>query len=142
MDHLTSTFTLFDLPWRNGDYHRTTFNVTASWKKEIPSLSSKSSYCVKAQHLADVKFEHCVYIANESSRVQSHVFAPSKVDLNQTPLAFARVGYGYLGYIGDVNTETMTTLIIIDLVNWKLKNPSKVKKRMKESRKKEDRMNE
>ena len=110
-------FEKWGLPWKMGDYHRTTFVLNPS----IPQLSNHlanlmTSYSMKAVHLKGVNAEDVLYAPTEDSRVQSHVFAPSPVDLSQVPVAYTRIGDGFLGYIGDVNAEDESTNVILAML--------------------------
>jgi hypothetical protein len=110
-------FTKWGLPWKMGDYHRTTFVL----KPSNPQLSSQlanltMSYSMKAVHLKGVKAEDVLYVPTEDSRVQSHVFAPSPVDMSHVPVAYTRIGDGFLGYIGDVNAEDESTSVILAML--------------------------
>jgi hypothetical protein len=110
-------FEKWGLPWKMGDYHRTTFVLNPS----IPQLSNHSanlmtSYSMKAVHLKGVKAEDILYASTEDSRVESHVFAPSPVDPSHVPVAYTRIGDGFLGYIGDVNAEEGSTSVILAML--------------------------
>lgn len=110
-------FEKWRLPWKMGNYHRTTFVLNPS----IPQLSSHSaslmtSYSMKAVHLRGVNAEDILYAPTEDSRVESHVFAPSPVDLSHVPVAYTRIGDGFLGYIGDVNAEEESTSVILAML--------------------------
>jgi hypothetical protein len=110
-------FKKWGLPWKMGDYHRTNFVLNPS----IHQLSGRSanlptSYSMKAVHLEGVKAEDVLYAPTEDSRVQSFVFPPSKVDLSGVPVAYTRIGGGFLGYVGDVNAEKESTSVILAML--------------------------
>ena len=110
-------FRKWGLPWKMGDYHRTTFVLNSS----IGQLSNHSanlttSYNVKAVHLKGVKAEDVLYAPAEDSSTESHVFAPSLVDLSHVPVAYTRIGDGFMGYIGDVNAEEESTSVILAML--------------------------
>lgn len=120
MPNLTSTFSLFGLPWEHGDYLSTTFEVTPTWLQNVPELAEK--YSVKAQHLKHVEARDCVYLPAHESRVQSHVFPAISISKKETPLAIRQVDKGYLCYVGDVNWLHSTTKVIIALSKWRLQS--------------------
>lgn len=96
------------LPWRVGDYHRTTFYRNPAFRATFgPQLqtSLEESYSMKTLHLQHVTSAPKVYVPEASSRTQSMVFASAEVDLQQCPAVFSQYGKGYIGYIGDVNNE-------------------------------------
>lgn len=105
---LDAFYRRIDVPWRVGDYHRTTFYRNPAFKAIFGSqlhTSLEDSYSMKAVHLKHITPAARVYVPDASSRTQSMVFAPAAVDLQQCPAVFAPYGKGYIGYIGDVNNE-------------------------------------
>lgn len=105
---LNAFYTRTGLPWRVGDYHRTTFYLNPAFRATFgPQLhtSLEDSYSMKTLHLQHVPSAARVYVPEASSRTQSMVFAPAAVDLQQCPAVFSQYGKGYIGYIGDVNNE-------------------------------------
>ena len=119
-------FNKWGLPWKMGHYLRTTFVLNPS----IPQLSSQSanlttSYSMKALHLKGVEAEDVLYAPpteleeeeEEQSHVKYHVFPPDTlVDLSNVPVAYTRIGNGFLGYIGDVNSEEESTGVILAML--------------------------
>lgn len=103
---------ILGLPWARGSYHRTTFALNRRVENiSVDSLSP--SYSMKAMHLKNVAPAASVYLPTETSKIQSFVFAPDPVrDLQETPAAFAKVGEGYVGFVGDVNDEEQTTPLL------------------------------
>lgn len=102
----------FGLPWAQGSYHRTTFSLN----RQVENISIDSlapSYSMKAMNLKNVAQTAAVYLPTETSTIQSLVFAPEPVrNLQETPAAFAKVGQGYVGFVGDVNDEEETTPLL------------------------------
>lgn len=75
---LDAFYTRIDLPWRVGDYNRTTFYRNPAFKPIfIPQLytSLEDSYSMKAVHLQHITPAARVYVPEASSRTQSMVFA-------------------------------------------------------------------
>ncbi|KAL6301888.1 hypothetical protein BKA93DRAFT_442434 [Sparassis latifolia] len=103
----------WNLPWNAGSYHRTTFALNSSVKGlGLDGLASE--YSMKAVHLRNVALHASVYLPTSESCIQSLVFAPSPVGrLNETPVAFASFGNGYIGYVGDVNAEENSSNVVI-----------------------------
>lgn len=84
----------WNLDWESGDYGRETFflNPRANhtfMSRRQPDLPHQ--YSMKALHLKNTKPAERIYISNSNSA--------------QSPAVFARHGHGFLGWIGDVNTE-------------------------------------
>lgn len=106
----------FGLPWKYGDYHRSTFTRNPAFRDVLgPQLynSLEESYSMKTLHLKHVPADASVYV---SSWTQSEVFPATTVDLYQCPAAFARFGRGYVGYIGDVNNEVGSQKLLMAML--------------------------
>ena len=94
------------LPWQTGDYHRTTVSLNPSYQSErLNTGSLPQNYSQKASFLRNVATTASVYRPSGFSTTESHVFAAAPVNTAQTPIVFAQVGEGWLGYVGDVNNE-------------------------------------
>lgn len=109
----------FQLPWKYGDYHRSTFFRNPVFRDVLgPQLynSLEESYSMKTLHLKNVSADARVYIPEASSRTQSAVFPAAAVDLQQCPAAFAKYGRGYIGYIGDVNNEAGSQKLLMAML--------------------------
>lgn len=107
------------LPWRFGEYHRTTFSLNPSVahdrfrKPNIPKSCS-----MKAVHIAGAPLESRVYVPTAASRIESNVFASELVTNHQeSPVVFAEYGRGHMAWIGDVNTEDVSTILILEMCN-------------------------
>ncbi|KAF9068046.1 hypothetical protein BDP27DRAFT_1295616 [Rhodocollybia butyracea] len=116
----TAFFGAWGVPWTLGDYHRTTVYLNRNGVPGMNLAGLESSYSVKALNLADVAPDSVVYSPSLDSLTQSHVFAPTSVDISQAPAAFTKVGSGYMGYTGDVNAEHPTTKIIMAMLHLPL----------------------
>lgn len=112
---LRKYFRKWNLPWKNGSYHRTTVHLNQS-AGGVPGRGLPSSYSQKALFLSGVDRNAAWYLPNESSRTESHVFTPEPVPTSETPAAFAKVGNGWLGYIGDVNGEEDTDAVVLGML--------------------------
>jgi hypothetical protein len=97
---------LFELPWTVGDYHRTNFALArTSPLAGVPGL--EPVFSMKAVHLRGVTPADVLYTPADGARLQSYVFPPMPVDdRSGVGAACAPVGAGFVGYLGDVNTET------------------------------------
>lgn len=105
------------LDWKMGSYHRTTFALNPSRPERLhhgPQLAA--SYSMKTVHLEGVLPEAVVYTPTPDSRLQSMVFSPVTVPQSEVPVAYTRLGEGYLGYIGDVNGEDDSTSVILSML--------------------------
>lgn len=86
-----------------------------------PSLSPNSldtSYSQKAVLLEGVAPENALYLPSPQSRTQSFVFPAEPVQQDQTPVAFIKRGDGWLGYLGDVNNETGTQKVVMEMCRF------------------------
>ena len=119
---------IWGLDWKTGAYHRSTFALNPRTHPRLlraPALPEL--YNVKTQHLVGVAAQDVVYAPAEGSTTQSLVFAPRPTDQRQTPVAYTRIGGGFLGYNGEVNGENETTDIIISLLGIGAPNVKKGK---------------
>ena len=115
----------FELPWKSGDYHRTTFYLNQKMKNVLGSQRAARldrEYSNKALHLKGVPADSRAYVPLEQSRVESRVFALDAVDNTQTPAAYHRYGDGWLGYIGDVNNEKGSQALLMSILSKSLFN--------------------
>jgi len=104
----------WDLPWQSGDYHRTTVNLNSDCR--VPRLNQAGlpeEYSQKAIFLKNVAKDAAVYLPSGNSRVDSAVFPADPVDCEQTPVVFAKIGEGWLGYVGDVNNESESQAVVL-----------------------------
>ncbi|KAF8643577.1 hypothetical protein AX16_008965 [Volvariella volvacea WC 439] len=116
-DEMNTVFRKFDVSWKIGSYHRTTFvrnpqNLTV---KDNRSLDEQLS--MKAVHVASIIPADALYVPTEDSYLESLVFAPEPItNLNEAPSVGRKVGDGYLGFVGDVNGETGSTKIVLAML--------------------------
>jgi hypothetical protein len=110
---LDRLFNSLGLPWQSGSYHRTDFRVNPDMK-HIDTSGLVPSYSQKALHVKHVARDDAIYLPSESSRIQSAVFPPDKIeDLTESPAVFGTVGRGKVGYLGDVNGEVETDPVVV-----------------------------
>ncbi|RYP40846.1 hypothetical protein DL768_010567 [Monosporascus sp. mg162] len=106
----------WSLPWKYGSYHRTTVHLNTS-SLGRPQSGLPLSYSQKAVNLKNVASASAWYFPGENSVIESRVFdADPIVDKAQAPVAFLKVGEGYLGYTGDVNAEEETTVVVLAML--------------------------
>ncbi|KAI9878395.1 MAG: hypothetical protein M1830_001025 [Pleopsidium flavum] len=109
------------LPWKSGAYHRTTFQLNPVGNarfREGRYSSLAKFYSMKALHLKGVPVEGRVYVSSDDSTLESAVFAPVPVgNPQESPMVFAQVGNGYLGWVGDVNAEKDSTRVVMAMCN-------------------------
>lgn len=105
----------WNLPWKIGSYHRTTLTLNSA-ADGLPSATLPSSYSQKAVFLSNVPSKAAWYLPTEGSVTESHVFPPSPVQNSETPVAFTKVGNGWLGYTGSVNSEEETHTVVLGML--------------------------
>lgn len=106
----------FSLPWTMASYHRTTFALNGSALRRVTRVGALSPrYSMKGVHLGGVEQKDRVYVPCAGARVQSWVFAPERVDRDETAVAWAEVGEGMVGYVADVNAEPESTEIVLSM---------------------------
>ncbi|RMZ85141.1 hypothetical protein DV738_g37, partial [Chaetothyriales sp. CBS 135597] len=106
----------WNLPWKFGSYHRTIVALNKVADGIPPGVKLPSSYSQKAVFLTNVNKNAAWYLPTEDSVVDSAVFAPNPVPTNETPIVFAKVGKGWLGYIGDVNAEEGSDAVVLAML--------------------------
>lgn len=124
--NMDSLWSIFGLPWKYGDYHRTTFYLSQRMKNVIGhdrAARLLKEYSMKANHLKNVPEGSRVYVPLEQSQTQSAVFPPSSVNQSQTPAAFHKYGEGWLGFIGDVNNEQGTQALLMAMLGKLSRDP-------------------
>ena len=72
---------------------------------------------MKALHIANPGEFEAIYSPTDESYIESRVFLPGKIDLNEAPVAFAKVGRGWVGYVGDVNNEADSHTVILAMLD-------------------------
>ncbi|KAJ7504537.1 hypothetical protein B0H11DRAFT_1852989 [Mycena galericulata] len=110
-------FAQWSLPWDAGSYFRTAVHLNSS-VAAISLQDLSPSYSIKSLSLVHVQPLHAVYNPSSSSVIQSHVFTPDRlpVDPAESPCAYAPVGRGYFGYVGDVNNEEDSTRVVLAMI--------------------------
>lgn len=114
-DHLFGS--VFGLPWRHGDYHRTTFQVNPSCALPagVELSSMPEPYSMKVLHIKNARPHEKIFVPVADAMTQSYVFPPSYVDQTQAATTGAKIGDGYLVYCGDVNPEVGSDVTILAL---------------------------
>ncbi|MCJ1408151.1 hypothetical protein MMC19_002224 [Ptychographa xylographoides] len=106
------------LQWKSGSYERTVYHVNPLRGHGLDVKDLPESYSQKAVSLKHVAIEDRVYIPTTESWTQYLVFPSMPVDdLDQAPVAFTKVGKGFLGYVGDVNSEEESTAVVLAMLN-------------------------
>ena len=112
--------------WKYGSYHRTTHTLrTISAPPDSPlgemlncggnHLAKK--YSMKAVHIATPGEFEAIYSPTDESHKESIVFGAGKIkNLNEAPVAFAKAGKGWVGYVGDVNNEAESQTVILAML--------------------------
>ncbi|KAK4118040.1 hypothetical protein N657DRAFT_443257 [Parathielavia appendiculata] len=102
------------LQWEAGSYHRTTLVLNREVVANDLATKLPPQYSQKALFVKNVAPANAWYHTDESSVVESRVFAPTSANImGETAVAFASVGHGKLGYVGDVNAEEGSDVVIL-----------------------------
>lgn len=73
----------------------------------------------KQLYLETVTSDDAWYLTDEESGIESTVFPSTSAKiLGESPVTFACVGDGKLGYIGDVNAEEGSIMSFLQFVNF------------------------
>lgn len=110
----------FGLPWKSGDYHRTDFqlNPSCSLPPGVASNSFPPPYSMKTLHVKGAQPHEKIFVPIGDAMTQSHVFSPEKVSQEQAAVVGAKVGDGYVAYVGDVNGEKGSDRVILALCGF------------------------
>ncbi len=122
---MRSFFSAWGVPWDRGGCHRTTTTLNPSG---IPAPLAKGALLpavsARAVHLARVPHDHAVYLPTANSRIESRVHAPERLTSEQaqeSPAAWAGVGEGHLGYVGDIDGEQGSTRLVFEMCGVKIR---------------------
>lgn len=102
------------LPWETSSWHCTNLvlNESASTLRG-PVAALQKVYSLKALSLKNVERDHSWYLPVEESVTQSAVFPPKPDNQDETAVAFAPIGQGFVGFTGDVNMEQGTHMVVM-----------------------------
>ncbi|KAM3426828.1 hypothetical protein NHJ13734_009240 [Beauveria thailandica] len=115
-DDIKPFFTRAGLPWARGRYQRTTLTVkkAAAAAAGVNFQKLPQSYSQKAVYVSNVSDEDMLYKTDDNSVLESLVFAPESAHVTgETAVALSRVGAGRIGYVGDVNAEAGSHVVVL-----------------------------
>ncbi|KAM3428125.1 hypothetical protein MY4824_008999 [Beauveria thailandica] len=115
-DDIKPFFTRAGLPWARGTYQRTTMTVNkaAAAAAGVNIQKLPQSYSQKAVYVSNVSDEDMLYKTDGNSVLESLVFAPESAHVpGETAVALSRVGAGRIGYVGDVNAEAGSHVVVL-----------------------------
>jgi hypothetical protein len=117
MDVFDRFFQTLGLPWKHGDYHRTSFrfNPSCTLPNGMNSASFPGPYSMKVLHVKNAKAQEKIFVPVPGGMTQSAVFPPAYVDQAQAAVVGAKIGEGYLVYDGNVNPEEGQVKVILAL---------------------------
>ncbi|KAL2888495.1 triacylglycerol lipase [Ceratocystis lukuohia] len=102
------------LPWEAGSYYRTTHFLNRDVVTGDLATKLPPQYSQKALFVKNVESAHALYQTSDDSVVESRVFAPRSAKVvGEAAVAFADIGCGKLGYLGDVNAEEESDAVIL-----------------------------
>lgn len=119
-DQFGPFFRKWQLPWTSGAFHRTTVALNpAGVPAELRPSRLFDAYSVKAVYLKNVSKEHKIYVPASTSTVEGAFSEPgtplTEALQNQCPAAWAPIGKGFLGYVGDVNSEEESVRLVLEM---------------------------
>ncbi|KAF9967358.1 hypothetical protein BGZ70_009820 [Mortierella alpina] len=118
-DRMKPFFSQAGLSWRAGSYHRTTLALNRTVVDIANAKNLPQRYSQKAVFVSNVEPENMWYKTDDSSVVQSMVFAPTSANkAGETAVAMATVGRGKLGYVGDVNAEDGSNAVVLAMCGF------------------------
>ena len=109
--------TTWGLPWEYGTYQRAVFFLNPSRRPELKDQPLPESYSQRCVSLKGIARKNKVYIPTEESRMQIFDELCERVDdLDEAPVAFTKLKNGFLGYVGDVNSEIESTDVVLAML--------------------------
>ena len=103
LGNLDTYFHAWGLSWKKAGYRRSTCVLNSATHPGFRSNGSMpTSYSMKVLSLKGVALGDVVYKRTDDEKVN-----------DEGAITYTRVGNGYLGYIGDVNAEEMSTSVIL-----------------------------
>ncbi|TBU26913.1 hypothetical protein BD309DRAFT_861448 [Dichomitus squalens] len=108
---------VWGLPWRAFSFATTTHTVNPRVQGLNPNGLVKR-YVVDANHIDHVALEDAVYLPSSVVKKLRKGGHQSAGQTYRTPAAFATVGRGRVGYIGDVDGDDDTTRLVIAMCFW------------------------
>lgn len=116
---VTAFFEELGLPWKAASYYREEFSLQSSFTAfKIDKLPFQ--YSMKAAHLVDVEKKHALYAPTPESEYEAlglgKRVSEEPVDEEIVAAAFAKVGEGSFGYIGDVNYQEETVKVLLAML--------------------------
>ncbi|KAJ7184527.1 hypothetical protein C8R46DRAFT_1185926 [Mycena filopes] len=104
------------LPWKMGARRRADLTLNTHHKRAEETLAAsnplpKTWKIREAQHLKGVRADAALYISTGHSQLDPTGFRAS--GLTETPVAFAEIGKGHLGFVGDLGAENATADVIL-----------------------------
>ena len=105
------------LSWEPGTYERATYFANPGRGHGTAGKDISSGYSQKALSLKGVLGSDRLYVPTARSETESFGQVTRRVqDLSQTPTALANIGQGFLGYVGDVNSEEESIGVILAML--------------------------
>ncbi|KAJ9603197.1 hypothetical protein H2200_012492 [Cladophialophora chaetospira] len=125
-DKFGPMFAAWGLPWAVTSYTKQTIVLNRA-SAGTPNATLPAEYYLKATFLKNVDdvarwYKTKVYFDSddeEDEEMRAAVLRPNPLTPTETAVAFAKVGDGWLGYLGDVNCQAETdaiTLAMLDLM--------------------------
>lgn len=107
----------FGLPWKRGDYHRADFQVNPNCT--LPTGATRDllpqPYSMKAVHIANAHPHEKILLPVLGGISPSRVFPQALTGQEQAAVVCAKVGSGFVAYVGDVNNEDQSNDVILAL---------------------------
>lgn len=118
-------FRKWGLPWSFGSYFRSTYALNPAG---TPSLLNAANlfpqYSMNTKSLRNLRTDEAVYVLTSESYMETTIHAPHPFGpecTRNSPVVLGRVGEGWLGFVGDVNSEQETTHAVLEMcgVSWR-----------------------
>lgn len=68
--------------------------------------------------MKNVDNANAVYLPGSDSVIETFLWQPGELDMEQTPVVFRNFGQGSIGYVGDVNREEGSEEVILAMCGF------------------------
>ena len=105
---------VWGVPWRSSNFYQQTFSLNPSAKCISTDPKHVShAYTMRARFVSKVELEDALYLEPLNVRRVELETGEQGQPTYETPAAFAPIGYGYLGFVGEVDGEEGTIKLLL-----------------------------
>lgn len=109
----------FGLPWKQGDCHRAPFrfNPSCTLPAGVRTASFPLPYNMRVRNVKNAEEQQKIFIPLRGGLTVSRDSKPSRVDETQAAIVGAKIGEGFLVYVGDYLGEKSSDEVVLTLLS-------------------------